>query len=112
MRVRPDIGALPPLDKSNGTAAPPVKSKKPTTTHSITKEQPIFRRFEFVGGNSAKFWEIRVAGDEVTVRYGRLGTDGQSQTKTLPDAAAATKHAEKLIAQKTGKGYQEVTRAA
>jgi predicted DNA-binding WGR domain protein len=65
------------------------------------------RYFEFVGGSSAKFWEATVQGRDVTVRFGRLGTSGQSQTKTLPDAAAANKHAEELIAQKVDKGYVE-----
>ncbi len=65
------------------------------------------RYFEFVGGSSAKFWEVSTSGCDVTVRFGRLGTSGQSQTKTLPDGAAASKHAEKLIAQKLGKGYVE-----
>ncbi|NLX98607.1 MAG: WGR domain-containing protein [Rhodopirellula sp.] len=65
------------------------------------------RYFEFVGGNSAKFWCVGVSGAEVTVRFGRIGTEGQTQTKTLPDADAAVKHAEKLIASKTAKGYQE-----
>jgi len=69
------------------------------------------RHFEFSGGNSAKFWEIGVSGDTVTVRFGRIGTEGQTQVKSFPDAAAATRHAEKLIAAKIGKGYAEaVTR--
>lgn len=67
----------------------------------------MIRRFEFVGGNSAKFWEAGVAGCDVTVRYGRLGTDGQQQTKTLASPAAAQKHAESLIAAKLRKGYVE-----
>ena len=65
------------------------------------------RYFEFVGGTSAKFWEVSVSGCNVTVRYGRLGTSGQIQTKTLDDAVAAQKHAEKLIGQKLEKGYVE-----
>ena len=65
------------------------------------------RYFEFVGGSSSKFWEITVSGNEVTVRFGRIGTDGQTQVKELADAAAAAKHAEKLIASKTAKGYLE-----
>ncbi len=65
------------------------------------------RYFEFVGGTSAKFWEISTRGNEVTVRFGRIGTEGQTQTKTLPDAEAAAKHVEKLIASKTAKGYTE-----
>ena len=65
------------------------------------------RYFEFVEGSSAKFWEISQSGKDVTVRFGKIGTNGQTQTKTLADADAATKHAEKLIKEKTGKGYKE-----
>ena len=38
----------------------------------------MHRRFEFVGGSSAKFWEVSVNGGEVTVCYGRIGTAGQT----------------------------------
>lgn len=65
------------------------------------------RRFEFVGGSSAKFWSVSISGSTVTVRYGRLGTGGQCQTRSFTDAAQAQKHAESLIAQKIGKGYRE-----
>ncbi|MEX1223775.1 MAG: DNA ligase [Pirellulales bacterium] len=67
------------------------------------------RYFEYVGGSSSKFWEISIAGCDVTVRYGRIGADGQSSTKTLGDEVKALQHAEKLIASKTDKGYQETT---
>ena len=66
------------------------------------------RRFQFVSGNSSKFWEIDKHQNQVTVRFGRIGTDGQTQTKTLADAAAAAKHAEKQISAKLQKGYVEV----
>ena len=66
------------------------------------------RRFEFVGGGSDKFWEITTRGTEVSVRFGRNGTQGQTTTKIFPDAAAARQHADKLIRQKTGKGYVAV----
>ena len=65
------------------------------------------RYFEFVSGSPATFWEASVSGNEVTVRFGRIGTEGQTQTKTLPNAEAAVKHAEKIIAAKLAKGYQE-----
>jgi DNA ligase-1 len=65
------------------------------------------RHFEFVEGKSAKFWEIAVEGTSVTVRFGRIGSNGQTQTKAFGDTAGATAHAEKLIAEKTGKGYVE-----
>ena len=65
------------------------------------------RRFEFIAGSSAKFYEITVAGCDVTVRYGRIGAAGQTQTKSFADAAAAQRHADKLVVQKTAKGYVE-----
>lgn len=65
------------------------------------------RRFEFIGGKSAKFWEIEISNSCVTVRWGRLGTGGQQQENLFDDAAADNKHAEKLIAEKTRKGYRE-----
>jgi DNA ligase-1 len=67
------------------------------------------RRFEFAEGNSRKFWEVTVQGTEVTARYGRIGSQGQTNVKSFPDATAASKHADKLIQEKTGKGYREVT---
>lgn len=68
----------------------------------------MHRRLEFIGGNSAKFWEVEVSGVEVKVRYGRLGSKGQIQDKAFADAVAAQAHAERLIAEKLGKGYREV----
>jgi len=32
------------------------------------------RRFEFVEGSSAKFWEVSVQGSTLTVVFGKLGT--------------------------------------
>ena len=65
------------------------------------------RYFEFVEGNSSKFWEITVRNDNVTVRFGRIGTEGQIQAKALASVDAAVKHAQKLIASKLKKGYRE-----
>ena len=69
------------------------------------------RRFEFVAGNSAKYWEIATTGREVRVRFGRLGTSGQVQTKSFISDAAATRHAQQRVTEKLGKGYVEVTAA-
>ena len=65
------------------------------------------RYFEFVDAKSSKFWEISQSGCDVTVRFGRIGASGQTQTKTFADEAAAMKHADKLIEEKTEKGYVE-----
>ncbi len=66
-----------------------------------------YRYFKLQDDKSAKFWEVTSNGTAVTVRYGKLGTNGQSQTKELADATAAAKHVAKLVAEKTGKGYVE-----
>ena len=66
------------------------------------------RRFEYVSGSSDKFWEIQVKGKEVLVHFGRNGTNGQSSTKSFADEVAAQQHTDKLIAEKTGKGYVEI----
>lgn len=93
-------------------SAPPVPVPKAKKGEESMASAATKRRFEFSEGSSNKFWEISVAGSDVTVRFGRIGTNGQAQTKKLPDAAAATKHADKLIAEKLGKGYTEVERAS
>jgi predicted DNA-binding WGR domain protein len=49
-----------------------------------------------------------VEGTSVTTRHGRIGAAGQTTAKAFPDAAAAARHAEKLIGEKTAKGYHEV----
>ncbi|MGE3808067.1 MAG: DUF4303 domain-containing protein [Gemmataceae bacterium] len=87
---------------------------KPAGPSETSAAQPVAvpagtRRFEYTDEKSNKFWEISMVGTDVTVRFGRIGTNGQTQTKSFADVAKAEKHAAKLIEEKTGKGYQEVT---
>ncbi|MEV6984166.1 DUF4132 domain-containing protein [Sphaerisporangium sp. NPDC051017] len=63
------------------------------------------RSLTYVGGGSAKFWEVRQNGTELNIRYGRLGAAGQAQVKSFDSAAAAA--ATKLVAEKLRKGYTE-----
>ena len=65
------------------------------------------RRFEFVAGTSSKFWEVNHHGNQVTVRYGRIGTEGQTQTKSFDSAGTAGRHAQQQIDSKVRKGYAE-----
>lgn len=66
------------------------------------------RRFECHDEGAAKFWEVSVEGAELTVTFGRLGTSGQTKTKSFESEGAAEKEAAKLIREKTSKGYAEV----
>ena len=62
-----------------------------------------WRRFEV----DAKFWMIKLDGASHTVRFGKLETDGQEKTKEFDDEDAARKDYEKLVKEKTKKGYEE-----
>jgi DNA ligase-1 len=88
-------------------ASPAPVPGKGAVTMKTTSEAGV-RRFEFRAGSSNKFWEVSSQGTEVTVRFGRIDTQGQTQVKSLPDEAAAAAHVAKLIGEKTGKGYVEV----
>jgi DNA ligase-1 len=65
------------------------------------------RYFEFIEGASSKFWEVSVNGNEMTTRWGRIGSAGQSKAKAFKDEATARAQAEKLIDEKTADGYVE-----
>jgi uncharacterized protein (TIGR02996 family) len=68
-------------------------------------------RYEFVEGSSNKFWEIEREGNSFTVRYGKVGTSGQTSTKVFGSEAETTKEYDKMIASKVKKGYREVSAA-
>lgn len=58
-------------------------------------------------GSSHKFYEVTVDGTEVTIRYGRIGDRGQTQTKTHPTSEKAKADAAKKINEKLRKGYEQ-----
>lgn len=66
------------------------------------------RRFEFVGGDSNKFWEIGQNATQVTVHFGRIATKGQTQTKDFASWDEAAEHVRKMVAEKLREGYHEV----
>ena len=66
------------------------------------------RVFIFQDFISQKFWSIDVQDVNVIVNYGRLDTKGQTQLKTFDSPEKAQNQAEKLIAEKTKKGYVEI----
>lgn len=85
--------------------------QSPVTTkgdRSMATTASTLRRFEFSEGNSNKFWEVQIEGTDVTVRFGRIGSLGQTSVKSFPDQSAASKHADKLIGEKVAKGYRPV----
>jgi predicted DNA-binding WGR domain protein len=65
------------------------------------------RYFEFKDAKSHKFWEVSVSAKKVNIRYGKVGTDGQTSVKELDTPAEAKAHADKQAAGKVKKGYKE-----
>lgn len=61
--------------------------------------------FEFSDGKSNKFWEITLAGDTHTVRFGKIGSAGQTSQKRFKTAAAAYEDYVNLVREKLGKVY-------
>ncbi|MCC3655188.1 DUF4132 domain-containing protein [Streptomyces sp. S07_1.15] len=66
------------------------------------------RRWEFEDGKAAKFWEAGSAGAVVTVRYGRIGSQGRTQEKDCGSAEGAEAYLAKVIGEKERKGYVSV----
>jgi len=64
------------------------------------------QRYEFVGDNSKKFWEVDVRGKTLLVRFGRIGTNGQQTQKKFTSKTEATTDKDRLVKEKVGKGYK------
>jgi predicted DNA-binding WGR domain protein len=90
------------VEVENNSAAQPPQNAPITTSAG-----PFKRYFEFIGGSSRKFWEIQLSSTTVTVRFGRIGGAGQTQVKVFADKGLAARTAQRLIAEKLGKGYVE-----
>jgi len=67
------------------------------------------RKFHYKDAKSDKFWTITLTGNKYTIHFGKTGTKGQEQTKNFPSEELAKKAYEKIIREKTGKGYKEIT---
>ncbi|MGB8703035.1 MAG: WGR domain-containing protein [Thermosynechococcaceae cyanobacterium] len=65
---------------------------------------------EFLDPNnhSHKFYDVSVQQETLTIRFGRVRTQGTTQTKTYPTATQAQTEARKRIREKQRKGYQIV----
>jgi uncharacterized protein (TIGR02996 family) len=62
-------------------------------------------RYEFSEGSSNKFWEIELAGPSFRTTYGKIGAKGQTTIKEFESPVDAKREYDKLIVEKTKKGY-------
>ena len=85
-----------------------LNAKVEPATKLQDKKTSLSRYFEFKDKESSKFWEITVTGKKVSIHYGKIGTAGQNTVKELATPTEASAHADKVIGEKTKKGYKEV----
>ena len=96
----------PPTLESAAPSRAPLSPTPELPPLSAASASGNARRLEFIEGHSAKFWEVAQDGCAVTVRYGRIGAQGQTQTKTYDSVERAGREMEKLTAEKLRKGYR------
>jgi predicted DNA-binding WGR domain protein len=73
--------------------------------NSDVLHQVIFEQYIFQDGASNKFWEVGINHTKLYVRFGKIGTKGQTQIKSFADNESAIKEKEKLVIEKKKKGY-------
>jgi predicted DNA-binding WGR domain protein len=101
-----------PVKKAAAKAAPKAAAKPAAkaaapAAKSNGADKGTPRYFEFVEGTSNKFWEIRLDGTSVRTKYGKIGTAGQQTLKEFDSSEKANKEYDKLVNEKTKKGYEE-----
>jgi len=64
-------------------------------------------RLVYEDEKSSKFWEISYGGTTYTVKFGKIGTDGQSKSKSFTNEKECNDAALKVIKEKQKKGYVE-----
>ncbi len=69
------------------------------------------RRFEYIHGNQAKFWEVVRKGAVLTTASGKIGKVAKKTTKELVDYMAAEQEFDRLIRDHLRRGYVEVEQA-
>lgn len=99
----PFLDLPPPVQVSVPKSKPP----EPLTDEVAPPSDGDWQTFHFKKGSSDKFWRIALRGTDVVVNYGRSGTKGQNNTKSYDDEAKAKRAMNKLILEKTRKGYVE-----
>ena len=68
-------------------------------------EEKTYLEFSQGDSGSHKFYELVINDTELTIRYGRIGDTGQTQSKTYPTPEKAQAEAKKKINEKLKHSY-------
>ncbi len=63
------------------------------------------RRLEFPAKNPDRFWEVEQSGATYTMRWGKLGTTGATQSKTLDTPQKTAREVDRLVEERIAKGF-------
>lgn len=66
------------------------------------------RSFTYKDEKSDKFWTVHLIEETLTVIFGKSNTAGRTSVKDFPTVEEARKEVEKLVKEKTRKGYLEI----
>lgn len=95
--------------KTSKRKSPRTSKKKITkaaTKRNVNASRSKTTYLEYSDAKSNKFWEAKVSGSELTVRFGRIGAEGQTKTKQFPSRDKAKAEHDKLVQAKLNKGYR------
>eukprot|EP00808_Paulinella_micropora_P019788 g7888.t1 len=87
----------PPLDDQEEEGPAKKKAKTASSGDDVS--------CVYMTCHGTKFWEVTVQGKTATVRFGKVGSAGQSKSTTYATTAACQKEVKKTIASKKSKGY-------
>lgn len=107
---RPTAPVVAPALPIVTSETPTVPQVAPTVTKTAaavvaTTSPSGARYFELIDASSSKFWEITLQGAAFITRYGKIGSAGQKTIKEFASEAVAKSEHDKLVSEKTKKGY-------
>lgn len=97
----PAPAARPRAGKSLSKAPSPGPSASPIRAAGV-------RRLEQKKGDGGSFWEARLDGEVLVIRYGKIGAAPFVKKQPLASVEAAERERERLIREKLKKGFVEV----
>lgn len=104
-RAHDPQAAVPPQPPPPPREAPPP----PPGPRPPPNAGPERWYYTYMHDGSSKFWEAEVVDNVVHVRWGRIGSEGQTQTKTFPSRWRAMEVAHRMRQNKQRKGYARQT---
>lgn len=96
----PNSGKAPPNPQQNAPGPRPGAAPPP----GRPEDEDRFY-YTYVQGTASKFWEVEVVGNTMHVRFGRIGSAGQTNKKTFRTSWEAMSAAARMRRSKVSSGY-------